>query len=126
MYNLAASPTCSSSTGFVESIPVPHNTGSGGGVVKTFPIGRNYSAGVSFCLTAGGTSTDNTSAATGLYIRSTPGCARTQTTVPGKRHSIHQVKQKQKGPTPAGNLGTNDQILGSRPANSSQITVKFP
>lgn len=68
LYNLAAAPTCSSATGFVESIPIPHNTGSGGGVVKAFPIGRNYSAGLSFCLTAGGSSTDNTAANTGLYV----------------------------------------------------------
>ena len=68
LYNLAAAPTCSSSTGFVESIPIPHNAGNGGGIQKPFPIGRNYSAGIGFCLTANGTSTDNNAAATGLYV----------------------------------------------------------
>lgn len=68
LYNLAAAPTCSSSTGFVESIPIPHNSGNGAGVAKSFPIGRYYSAGLGFCLTANGSSTDNNAAATGLYV----------------------------------------------------------
>lgn len=68
LYNLAAAPTCSSSTGYVESIPIPHNSGNGGGLAKSFPIGRAYSAGIGFCITANGTSTDNNAAATGLYV----------------------------------------------------------
>lgn len=67
LYNLAAAPTCSSATGFVESIPVPAST-SGAGVVRSFPVGRAYPTGIGFCITGGGSSTDNTNAATGLYL----------------------------------------------------------
>ncbi len=68
LYNLSAAPTCSSATGFVETIPVPHNATAGGGIVKTFPVGRAYSTGIAFCLTGGGSPTDNTNAATGVYV----------------------------------------------------------
>lgn len=67
LYNLASAPTCSSATGFIESIPVPAST-TGAGIVRTFPVGRAYSTGIGFCITAGGTSTDNTSAATGVFL----------------------------------------------------------
>jgi hypothetical protein len=67
LYNLSAAPTCSSATGFVESIPVPASI-SGAGIVRTFPVGRSYTTGISFCFTGGGSSTDNTSAGTGSYI----------------------------------------------------------
>lgn len=77
MYNLAVPPTCSSATGFVESIPIPAST-SGAGVQRVEPNGQSLSntsgtstataAGIGFCLTAGGSSTDNSSAATGVYI----------------------------------------------------------
>lgn len=67
LYNLATAPTCSSATGFVETIPVPAST-SGAGIAKSFPIGRDYSAGIAYCLTGGGSSTDNTAAATGVYV----------------------------------------------------------
>ncbi len=67
LYNLSSAPTCSSATGFVESIPVPAST-SGAGIVRTFPVGRNYGTGIGFCLTGGGSSTDNTNAATGVYL----------------------------------------------------------
>ena len=67
MYNTSAAPTCSSATGFIESIPVPANaSGAGFAFLQPYPI--NYSTGVSFCFTGGGSSTDNTSAATGVYI----------------------------------------------------------
>lgn len=68
MYNLAAAPTCSSATGFVESIPIPHNTGNGAGVAWTNPAPQDYSTGIGFCITAGGSSTDNTAAAAGVYV----------------------------------------------------------
>lgn len=67
MYNLAAAPTCSSATGFVETIPIPAST-SGAGVQRTEPVGQSFTTGMGFCLTGGGSSTDNTSAATGVYI----------------------------------------------------------
>jgi len=67
MYDLAATPTCSSATGFVESVPIPAST-SGGGVQRIFPVGHWFATGIGFCLTGGGSSTDNTNAATGVYI----------------------------------------------------------
>jgi len=66
MYNLAAAPTCSSATGFVESIPIPAST-SGGGIVSIEPMGEGYSTGIGFCLTGGSSSTDNTNAGTGVF-----------------------------------------------------------
>lgn len=67
LYNTSTSPTCSSATGFVLSIPVPAST-SGAGIVKTFPVGRAFSTGISGCITGGGSSTDNTNAPAGVYV----------------------------------------------------------
>jgi hypothetical protein len=67
LYNLSSAPTCSSSTGFIESIPIPDNTaGAGISAITTIPIG--YGTGIGFCLTGGSGSTDNTNAATGVFI----------------------------------------------------------
>jgi hypothetical protein len=66
MYNLTTSPTCSSATGFVESIPIPAST-SGAGFAFMEPMGEAYSTGISFCFTGGSSSTDNTNAATGVF-----------------------------------------------------------
>jgi hypothetical protein len=70
MYNLSAAPTCSSATGFVETIPVPPAAAAGGvgGVVREISIGQAYATGIAYCLTGGGSSTDNTNAATGVYV----------------------------------------------------------
>lgn len=68
MYNTATAPTCSSATGFIESIPIPQATGAGAGVVAMNVVPQAYSTGISFCLTGGGSSTDNTNAATGVYV----------------------------------------------------------
>lgn len=68
MYNSSVAPTCSSATGFIESIPVPHATGTGSGYTAMQPFGQGYSTGIGYCLTGGGGSTDNTAAATGVYI----------------------------------------------------------
>jgi hypothetical protein len=66
LYNTAAAPTCSSATGFIESIPIPASTtGAGFMWTPTYPI--NYTTGIGYCFTAGGGSTDNTNAATGVY-----------------------------------------------------------
>jgi hypothetical protein len=35
--------------------------------MQPLPIG-DYSSGIGFCLTGGGSSTDNTNAATGVYL----------------------------------------------------------
>ena len=66
MYNSSSAPTCSSSTGFVESIPIPAST-SGGGFAFLEPMGEAYTTGIAFCLTGGSGSTDNTNAATGVF-----------------------------------------------------------
>ena len=68
LYNLAAAPTCSSATGAVDSIPIPNAAAAGAGVSLTFPMGTAYGTGIGFCLTGGGSDTDNTNAATGVYV----------------------------------------------------------
>jgi hypothetical protein len=67
LYNSSSGPTCSSATGFVETIPIPAST-MGAGVVIDIAMGATYGTGIGFCLTGGGGSTDNTNAATGVYI----------------------------------------------------------
>lgn len=67
MYNLASAPTCSSATGFVNTIPVPAST-SGAGIVIPITVPHAFTTGIGYCLTGGGSSTDNTNAATGVYI----------------------------------------------------------
>lgn len=71
MYNLAAAPTCSSATGFVRTWPIPPAAASGGagGIAVHLPInGTAFGTGIAFCLTGGPTSTDNTNAATGVFV----------------------------------------------------------
>lgn len=67
LYNSSSAPTCSSATGFIETIPIPNASGAGAGIVAFSgpPIG--YSTGIGFCITAGSGNTDNTSAATGVF-----------------------------------------------------------
>lgn len=67
LYNLSAAPTCSSGTGFIRSIPIPAAT-SGAGVERDMATGEAYGTGLGFCLTGGGSSSDNTNAATGVYV----------------------------------------------------------
>lgn len=67
LYNLAAAPTCSSATGFIETIPVPASA-TGAGVVRDVSVGEAFGTGIGFCLTGGGSSTDATNAATGVYL----------------------------------------------------------
>ncbi len=70
MYNTASAPTCSSATGYVASIPVPPGVAAGavGGIVIPVSSGQAFSTGISFCLTGGSGSTDNTNAATGVFV----------------------------------------------------------
>lgn len=68
LYNSSGSPTCSSSTGFVRTVPIPHGAGAGAGVGFNQSPGEAFGTGIGFCLTGGGSSTDNTNAATGVYI----------------------------------------------------------
>lgn len=67
LYNLSSAPTCSSATGFVRTIPIPAST-TGAGIARSIPVGEAYGTGLGFCLTGGGSSTDNTNAATGVYV----------------------------------------------------------
>lgn len=64
LYNLAVAPTCSSATGATHSYPILPS----GGVNIPLPLGELYTAGIGFCVTGGGSDTDNTAAATGVYI----------------------------------------------------------
>lgn len=69
MYNLNVAPTCSSATGFVESIPIPTSSTSCGGRERPQELGQNdYTQGIAFCVTGGGGSTDNTAAVTLGYV----------------------------------------------------------
>jgi hypothetical protein len=67
MYNLATSPTCSSSTGFIETIPIPASTAVGGRERETV-IGQAFTTGVAYCITGGPNNNDNTNAAVGVYV----------------------------------------------------------
>ncbi len=68
MYNASSAPTCSSATGFVETIPALGAAANGGGISRPWVVPQAYSTGIGFCLTGGGSSTDNTNAATGVYV----------------------------------------------------------
>lgn len=69
LYNTSSAPTCSSSSGFIRSIPIPPAAASGqaGGVVRISPLPVNYATGISYCLTAGSANNDNNSAVTGIF-----------------------------------------------------------
>lgn len=67
MYNSSSAPTCSSATGFIETMPIPASA-TGAGFVREIPVGQGYSTGIGFCITGGGSSTDNTNAAAGVYL----------------------------------------------------------
>lgn len=71
LYDLAANPTCSSATGFIESIPIPPAAAAGGagGIAVPEILPTQYATGIAYCVTGGGTSTDNTSAPAGIYIK---------------------------------------------------------
>lgn len=70
MYNTSSAPTCSSATGYVSTIPIPPAAASGGvgGREITKNIGQAFTTGIGFCVTGGPSSTDNTSAATGVFV----------------------------------------------------------
>jgi hypothetical protein len=67
MYNLSSAPTCSSATGFVESIPIPAST-DGGGRERPQNIGQAFTTGISYCITASSGSTANDNAAAGVFV----------------------------------------------------------
>ena len=70
MYNLASAPTCSSATGYVSTIPIPPASAAGGAGGREIQknIGQAFTTGVGFCVTGGASSTDNTNAATGVFV----------------------------------------------------------
>lgn len=70
LYNSTSAPTCSSATGFIETIPVPPASAAGGagGFVRAWSWPQGFSSGLGFCITGGSSSTDNTNAATGVFI----------------------------------------------------------
>lgn len=67
LYNSSSAPTCSSATGYVESVLIPKSS-LGGLNGWSSGIPRAFGTGISFCLTGGATSTDNTNGATGIYV----------------------------------------------------------
>jgi len=71
MYDSSSAPTCSSATNFSRTWPIPPASASGGagGVAAKLPeMGVAFANGISFCLTGGPSSTDNTNAATGVFV----------------------------------------------------------
>jgi len=64
LYNASSAPTCSSATGFIRTIPILAT----GGIARDISVGEAYATGIGFCLTGGGSSTDNTNAAAGVYV----------------------------------------------------------
>jgi hypothetical protein len=67
LYNASSAPTCSSATGFIETIPALGAAANGGGISRMqWP--QAFGTGIGLCLTGGGGSTDNTNAATGVYV----------------------------------------------------------
>lgn len=69
LYNTSSSPTCSSATGFIRTIPIIPASASGGsgGQISNQVYPVNFATGISFCITGGSSSTDNTNAATGIF-----------------------------------------------------------
>lgn len=70
MYNLSSAPTCSSSTGYVSTIPIPPAAAAGGAGGREIQknIGQAFTTGIAFCVTGGSSSTDNTNATTGVFV----------------------------------------------------------
>lgn len=68
LYDTASSPTCSSATGAVGSWPIPASTLTGGISLNLGPYGLAFANGIGFCITGGGADTDNTNAATGVWL----------------------------------------------------------
>lgn len=71
LYDSSSAPTCSSASGIAHVYPIPPAAAAGGvgGFVVPIPVaGEGYSSGIGFCVTGGGSDTDNTNAATGVFI----------------------------------------------------------
>lgn len=70
LYDTNIAPTCSvgSSATLKHVYPIPNASGAGGGFSRPLPLGEEYHLGIGYCVTGGGGDTDNTNAATGVYI----------------------------------------------------------
>ncbi len=66
IYNTASAPTCSSATGFVQSVPIPAST-TGAGIVVQLPNSVAFATGLGYCITASSGSTANDNAAAGVF-----------------------------------------------------------
>jgi hypothetical protein len=67
LYNSASAPTCSSATNLKHVFPIPAAT-TGAGFARHVPYGELYQTGIGFCVVGGGGDTDNTNAATGVFV----------------------------------------------------------
>ena len=67
LYNLTTDPTCSSATGFIESIPIPASA-TGAGFIDPGPLGVAYTTGIGYCVTGGSGNTDNSAPVAGVFV----------------------------------------------------------
>jgi hypothetical protein len=68
-YDVAAAPTCGTTTPVVWKVPVPFGTSNaGGGAIIPIPDGLDFSNGIGFCLTGSNADNDSSNAATGVTI----------------------------------------------------------
>ena len=67
LYDSASSPTCSSATGVIGNWAVQSNAVSPG-MHLTFPVGKVFANGISFCLTGAVADNDNTNFVTGAQV----------------------------------------------------------
>jgi hypothetical protein len=71
LYDSPSAPNCSSATGFVNSYPIPPATAAGlvgGFAIPLGALGKAFVNGIGYCVTGGGTSTDNSPGQAGIYI----------------------------------------------------------
>jgi len=68
LYNLSSAPTCTSATGIVFYTPIPGSTTNPVLIQLPFPVGKNFSTGIGWCITGGAGTTDNTSTAAGDVV----------------------------------------------------------
>lgn len=68
-YNSTTAPNCSSATNLlIGPLPVPASTTGAGWTINLPSQGVAFSSGISYCLTGGATTVDNTAASTGTFL----------------------------------------------------------
>jgi hypothetical protein len=67
LYNLAAAPVPATDTPYM-TIPIPHSSAAGGGIVSITTAGIPFTTGIAYALVGGIAVDDNTNAATGVAI----------------------------------------------------------